>query len=441
MAEAWLDELSEWLRIPSVSSDPAHGEDVRRAGEWLCGLVRRAGGDAELADWNGNPLALGEIRASSDAENAPTLLVYGHFDVQPPGPADGWETEPFEPIVRDGWLYARGVADDKGQLYVLIKAAEALRAAGELAVNVRVACDGEEEVSGDSIVDWVSAGDRGADACLIFDAPMVNRSVPAFVVATRGNVYFHLRVRTGERDLHSGLYGGAALNALHALFAALSGLLPVDGRLPEPLRAGVQAPTDEELAEWAGLPPGAGELAGQGARLADGRAGDDFYLRTWAEPSLDIHGIVGGEARLQKTIVPVVAEANVSVRLVPGQSPEEVSAACERLIRSGAPAGAELDLERWSVADAAVFSPEAPAIELAREGFERGFGAKPLLVRSGGTLPIAAALAKRGIPAVITGVALPESNIHAPNERLPVEYVSRGIDAAREIYRALAALR
>ncbi|MDQ3893795.1 MAG: M20/M25/M40 family metallo-hydrolase, partial [Actinomycetota bacterium] len=278
MQQVYLDELSDWLRIPSVSADPEHSADVWRAGEWACQLVRRAGGGAELVDWAGKPLAVGEIRASSSPRTRPTILVYGHFDVQPPAPLELWETPPFEPTVRDGYLYARGVADDKGQLYLLLKAAELLAVENELPVNVRVACDGEEETGGHSIVDFVGEDERGADAAVIFDSLMLRRDLPAFNVATRGLAYFHVRVRSGARDLHSGLFGGAALNATHALMRILSAVLPADGRLPEPLRAGVAAPTGEELEDWSRLRPGGEELADQGAHPADARAAQEFYV-------------------------------------------------------------------------------------------------------------------------------------------------------------------
>ena len=200
MQQAWLDELSEFLRIPSVSADSSHAEDVARAGEWVCERIRSAGGEAGLVDWEGQPLAVGEIQASGNG-SAPTVLCYGHFDVQPPAPLDLWESPPFEATVRDGWLYGRGVADDKGQLYLLLKAAEELAAEGRLPVNLRFACDGEEETGGHSIVDFLAEDDRGADACVIFDSDMVAQGRPAFNVATRGLCYFHLKVRTGARDL------------------------------------------------------------------------------------------------------------------------------------------------------------------------------------------------------------------------------------------------
>src|SRR5712691_93553 len=336
-----LDELAELLRIPSMSADPAHAGDVREAAEWVASFIREAGGDAEVVDWHGSPLAVGELRASTNAESAPTVLVYGHFDVQPPDPLEEWGSPPFEPDVRDGWLYARGVADDKGQLYLLLKAAAGLASEGVLPVNVRFACDGEEEVGGHSIIDFLADDGRHADACVIFDADMPERDKPAFYVATRGIVYMHARVRTGERDLHSGMYGGAALNATHALMQALSGVQARDGRLPDPLRAGLVPPTAEELAGWRSLIPGADVLSDQGARPSDGAAAEDFYLRTWAEPSLDVNGLAGGSPFLQKTVIPALAEANLSIRLVAGQEPDEIFATVERLLREAAPAGAD----------------------------------------------------------------------------------------------------
>ncbi|MCC6223193.1 MAG: M20/M25/M40 family metallo-hydrolase [Thermoleophilia bacterium] len=434
---AWLEELFSFLRIPSVSADPARAGDVRAAGEWVCGFVRAAGGSCELVETSaGHPLAVGEIPASRDPRSAPTVLVYGHFDVQPPGASELWQSAPFEPRIEGDWIVGRGAADDKGNLYLLLKAAGLLATAGELPVNVRVVCDGEEETGGDSVVRFLAGDERGADACVIFDSPMPRAGVPAFVVATRGIGYYHLRVRTGERDLHSGFFGGAALNALHALERILAAVTA----LPEELREGAAEPTAEELAAWQELEPGATVLAVQGARAADERAAADFYLRTGAGPAVDVNGIRGGEADLQKTVIPVEATANVSIRLAPGQDATTIDRTVRRLLRAAAPPGCELELECWALNPPGLVDPGAPAIRLGLDAFERALGVRPLLVRIGGTLPIVPALAQRGIPAILTGFDVPEGNVHAPNERLLARHVPLGVAAARETLLALAGL-
>jgi len=439
---AWLEELSELLRIPSVSADASHQEDVRRAAEWVCGFVRAAGGECELVEHASSPrpLAIGELRASADADSAPTVLVYGHFDVQPPAPLDQWNTPPFEPTVVDEWLYGRGVADDKGQLYLLLKAAALLAAEGALPVNVRVACDGEEEVGGHAIVDWLAEDERGADACVIFDAHQPRRGQPAFFVATRGLCYFHVRVRTGERDLHSGTYGGAALNAMHALIATLAGVVPRDGRVPEPLRADVVAPTDDELADWASQTPGPEVLADQGARPADASAAEELYLRTWGEPAVDVHGIEGGSPQLQKTVIPISAEANLSIRLAPGQHPDTIAPVVEQLLRDAAPAGAEVEIALWSSTPPGLVAPDSEAIRLGQDAFERALGVRPLLLRAGGSIPIVSALSDREIPTIVTGFDVPGGNLHSPNERFLLEHFALGVAAARELFTAFAEL-
>jgi acetylornithine deacetylase/succinyl-diaminopimelate desuccinylase-like protein len=438
VAEPWFEELSELLAIPSVSADPERKPDVARAAEWLAAFIRGAGGLAEVVPTDTQPLILGDLAASNGS--ATTVLVYGHVDVQPPDPLELWESDPFTLEQRGDWLYGRGVVDDKGQLYMLAKAAAELAAAGELPVNVRFACDSEEETGGHQIVDFLAADARGADAALIFDSGMTTRGVPEFAVATRGLAYFHLTVRTGERDLHSGLFGGAALNATDALLQTLSGVRQVDGRLPEPLRAGIAPPTEEERAAWAELVPGEQMLAEAAATPIDPAAAEEFYLRTTAEPALDVNGVVGGSPILQKTVLPVSAEANLSIRLAPGQDVEEIAAAVERLLREAAPEGAEVELKRLSSAAPGLVPPDAPAVQLAQDAFERTMGRRPLLVRSGGTLPIVPALVDKGIPTIVTGFATPESSIHSPNERLLAEYMPLGIETAKELYRRLAAL-
>jgi acetylornithine deacetylase/succinyl-diaminopimelate desuccinylase-like protein len=440
MDETWRNELQEFLAIPSVSADPAHREDVKRAGEWVCAFIRRAGGTAELTPFGEKELALGDFRASKDPDNAPTALVYGHFDVQPPAPLELWESEPYELTIKDEWAYARGVTDDKGQVFILLKAAQRLVEQNALPVNLRFVLDGEEEIGGTTIVDWIAADELGADAAIIFDGGMLRVDVPAFDLATRGLIGFDVTVRTGERDLHSGMYGGAALNAIHVLMRIFQSVLAgPDGRLPEPLRQGIIAPAPEELAAWAALPPGADEIRGQGARPLDANAEAEFYTRTWAEPSADVNGIIGGKPGLRNTTLSVRASGECTIRLAPGQDVDTIGAAAEKLMRAAAPEGAEIDVQ-WTGSPPSLFRPDGPAIQLGLDAFEQVLGVRPLLVRSGGTLPIMRALADKGTATILTGFGLPESNVHSPNERFLVRYFEQGIDTAAALFTKLAEL-
>ena len=436
------DSLAELIAIPSVSADSAHTADIVAAAEWVAARIRDGGGSAELVPWGTRPLVIGEFAASERPESAPTVLCYAHFDVQPPDPLDLWESPPFELTQRDGRLYARGVADDKGNLFVLVEAVRQLAAEGELPVNVRFAFDGEEEVGGDSIVEWVAADTGRADAALILDGGMIRRGQPAFAVAVRGMLYVHLSVRTGTTDMHSGMFGAAALNATHALMAALSGVLPgSDGRLPDELRVGATPPSDDELAAWAQLPSGDDQLSHYGAVPIGPGAAEEFYLRTFADTALDVNGIAGGSPDLVKTVLPVNARANVSIRLAPGQDPETIRASFEGLLRQGLPAGAELEIEVRNSARPALTPTDAPAIQLAASAFEKVVGAPPLLVRSGGTLPIYAGLVDRGLPTLATGFGIEsECNVHAPNENVPEDAIELGVATMREVFVRLGEL-
>jgi acetylornithine deacetylase/succinyl-diaminopimelate desuccinylase-like protein len=438
--EAWRAELAELIAIPSVSADPAHREDVKRAGEWVCDLIRRIGGTAELTPFGERELVLGEIPASNGAADAPTVLLYNHFDVQPPAPLELWESDPFELEIRGEWAYGRGVTDDKGQLWLVLRGAQRLVEAGALPVNLRIAFDGEEEIGGHTIADWVAQDDRGADACVIFDGGMLRRDVPTIELATRGLVGFEVKVRTGERDLHSGMYGGVALNAIHVLLRCLDAVLAgPNGLLPEPLRVGTAAPTAEELEAWSKLPPGAEELTEQGAQPLDARAAEEFYVRTWAEPSADVNGIIGGKPGVRNTTLSVEASAEFSIRLAPGQDVETVGAAAERLLREAAPEGAELHIV-WIGANPGLVNADAPAVQLAVDAFEQALGMRPLLTRVGGSIPLMPALTEKGIDTVLTGFGLPESNIHSPNERFYVPYFAAGIDTVAALFTALGRL-
>ena len=442
MDEVWQSELAELLAIPSVSADPAHREDVKRAGEWVCEFIRRIGGTAELTPWGDKELVLGEIRASTGAESAPTVLVYNHFDVQPPAPLDLWETDPFELTIKDEWAYARGVTDDKGQLFIMLKAAQRLVEAGALPVNLRFACDGEEEIGGHTIVDWLAQDERSADAGIIFDGGMAELGRPEFGLSTRGLVGFDVTVKTGERDLHSGMYGGAALNAIHVLMHCLEAVLAgPDGRLPEPLRQGISPVPQVELDSWKDLSPGATELAKQGARPLDAKAAEEFWLRTTSEPSADVNGIIGGKPGVRNTTLSVQASGEFTIRLAPGQQADVIGAAAEKLLVDAAPEGAEVTVKREEGTNPGQVKADAPAIQLGLDAFEQALGVRPRLVRVGGTLPIMPALEEKGIPTICTGFGLPESNVHSPNERFLVRYFEAGVDTAAALYTKLGELR
>ena len=417
-----------------MSADPAHARDVSRAAEWVAERVRTLGGAAEVRE--DGRLVVGEIAGPPPA---PTVLVYGHYDVQPPAPLELWESDPFSAEVRGEWLYARGVADDKGQLWMQLKAIEELLAEGPSPVTFRVVCDGEEETGGDAIIRFLESDDGPVDACVVLDGWMKTRNTPEFVVATRGLVALDVEVRTGERDLHSGHYGGTALNAIHALAQALTALFSRGGRLPEPLRAGVTAPSADEVAGWRELPPGSAELARVGAPPLDERAAEEFYERVFVEPSLDVTGILGGKPGLRNTTLVSSATAGITIRVAPGQDPEVLATAAEELLRTALPAGAQLDILARDLTPPAVLPRDTEVLELARDAFEGVFGRRPLVVRVGGTLPITAALAARRIPTVMAGLALPDSHTHSPNERMLLETFPLGVAAARETYRAIGA--
>jgi acetylornithine deacetylase/succinyl-diaminopimelate desuccinylase-like protein len=435
------DELADFIAIPSVSADATHADDIVAAAEWVAAHIRKAG-TAELVPFGARPLVVGEVPASSTPETAPTILCYAHFDVQPPDPLDLWESPPFVLVQRDGRLYARGVADDKGNMYVLVEAVRQLADEGALPVNVRFAFDGEEEIGGTSIVDWVDADDGRADAAIILDGAMIRRGQPGFMVGVRGMVYLHLRVRTGATDMHSGMFGAAALNAAHALMGALAPVLPdANGHLPAELRQGATPPSPEELEAWAQLPSGAEQLEHQGAAEIAPGAADDFYLRTFADTSLDVNGIVSGSPDLVKTVLPVEARANISMRLAPDQDPATIRAAFERLVRAALPAGAELEITVKNSARPALTPTDSDAIRLAADAFEHVVGARPFLVRSGGTLPIYASLVDRGLPTLATGFGVEnECNVHAPNENVPEDALDVGVATMREVFTRLGGL-
>lgn len=432
-----LEELIEWMRIPSISTESADPADLERAARWVAERVLAAGGRAELTSvGEGNPLVVGDLPAAT--AGAPTVLIYGHYDVQGPGPVELWSSPPFEPQLRDGRIYGRGSSDDKGNFLPLLSVACKLARAGELPVNVRVLVEGEEECGSASVSSWLRDDERGADVAIVFDSAMADARTPAITLGLRGVVMLDLRVRTAERNLHSGIYGGSVLNALHALHAILGAVAPgPDGAVREELREGTLAPSPAELESWRRLPDPARLFAEAGARPVSPSAAADYYRRNGAEPALEVNRIEGGEAR---TVVPALAEATISLRLAPGQDPIRLRAVLEGLLREAVPAGAELEIVPEHDAAPILFGSEEPAVALAARALERACGAAPALVRSGGSIPIVAEMAARGYPVIVSGFALPEDQIHGPNESFSLQSLAWGEAAAYALYRELATL-
>jgi len=429
-----LDELIDWLRIPSISTGGGDPRDLERAAEWAATRVRDAGGAADLVRvGDGNPLVVGELRAV--APDAPTVLIYGHYDVQGPGDLSLWTSAPFEPEVRDGRLYARGASDDKGNFLPLLHVACAMAREGTLPVHVRVLIEGEEEASSRAVTEWIRADERGADCAIVFDADMPDERTPAITLGLRGIVMLGVDVRVAPRDLHSGLYGGTVANALHVLHGMLAPVLPgPDGRVREELREGIVAPDPAELASWERLTPGAEELAAVGANAIGDPAG--FYERTGADASLDVNEIRGGEPR---TLVPATAHATLSLRLAPRQDPDRIAETLIGLLRDAAPPYAQVEIAAHRAAPA-LFDASHPSVALATQALERATGVAPVLVRSGGSIPAVAELAHRGIPTIVSGFALAADRIHSPDESFRLASLEMGERAARELYAALASL-
>ncbi|MGH2803431.1 MAG: M20/M25/M40 family metallo-hydrolase [Thermoleophilaceae bacterium] len=430
------DELDDWLRIPSVSTGGADAAALETACHWVCERVEAAGGTAEAVRLDGgHPMAVGELRSSR--AGAPTVLSYGHYDVQSPGPLEDWDSPPFDPTERGGRLYARGAADDKGNFLPLLHVACEMARAGELPVHVRFLVEGEEEVGSPSVLKRLAAGEDQADCAIVFDSMMVDESTPAITVAGRGVVHASIEVRTAARDLHSGLYGGAVLNAAHVLLGMLSEVAPDgQGRVRDELRAGVAPPGAEERESWRLLPPGGEAIAAVGGVEVAPGAGDELYERTGADTAVDVNMVSVGEPR---AIVPGLARGHLTVRLAPDQRAPEIGAELERLLRAAGPAGAEVSIG-LELADPARFDPATPALRLAAGAMERACGTAPAFVRLGGTLPLLAVLARRDIPAVVSGFALPADAFHAPNESFRLESLRLGEAAARELYLALSEL-
>lgn len=422
-----LEQLEELLRIESISSDGAHPDDLRAAADWIAHLI----GDARVLTEYHNPIVDGLIPAS--VADAPTVIAYGHYDVQAPGPPELWTSPPFEPTVRDGWLYARGISDDKGNFFALVRAALDLAEADILPVNVRVLCDGEEEIGGGSVVDHLATIEGEFAAAIVFDGHMVDAFRPAITTGLRGLVGCQVRVVSGARELHSGLYGGAAASAVDDLQAILAAVIGHEHDFSD----GIAPVTAEERAGWSALPSGTELLAEAGARPRDPQAEHEAYDRIWARPSLTVHSIGAGDPMLHKTSISVEARASLSLRLAPGQQVQPMWERLEQRLRAACPEHATLELEPWPMAAPAYVDPAGPVIQAAFAAIEKATHVRPLAVRSGGSIPIGAALVARGIPTILTGFGAADDNIHSPNEGMELRRLAWALGSAREIYLAL----
>jgi acetylornithine deacetylase/succinyl-diaminopimelate desuccinylase-like protein len=430
-----LAELSEFLRIPSISTLPKHDGDCRRAAEWVAADLRRLGcTDVQLLASETHPVVWG---VGPEVPGAPTLVIYGHYDVQPPDPLNEWVTPPFEPTVRDGKLYARGSADDKGQVFCLLRAIEA---AGQPHVNLRFLIEGEEEHGSRVLFDLLKREPHRvkADAVLVADMAYVAPGWPAVYTALRGLCYAEISVRTSKTDLHSGEYGGAAPNAHEELARLLGRLKGPDGKINIPgLYQAVKPPTRAELASWQRLPFKEKSFLEKQvqAKALTGLKKYSVLERLWALPTFEIHGIMGGfTGEGAKTVIPALATAKVSLRLVPNQKMKTVEKQLRAAVKRLAPKYVEATVTFLHGADPAQMRLSNPVFKKLDQAFKEIVGRAPVAARAGGSIPIVPALASAGAPVVMTGIGLPDDRLHAPNEKLDLKQLHDGIQVFKRFY-------
>jgi acetylornithine deacetylase/succinyl-diaminopimelate desuccinylase-like protein len=431
--DRWLAQLTEFLAIPSVSTLPDHAGDCRRAADWLMTELRRLGcAKVELLEGRGHPTIWAE---SPRIEGAPTVLIYGHYDVQPVEPLEEWVDPPFQATVRDGHLYARGAVDDKGQVFTMLKAYETtLDAQKRPPCNVHFIFEGEEECGGKVVFDilerdpWRSK----VDAVIVADMGYYAPGVPAVYTALRGLAYAEIHVRTAESDLHSGSYGGVAPNAIETTVRILASLKDANGRIKIPgLYEAVKPPTKAELAGWKKLPFNErrflkDEVTGKGLT---GVKGKSVFERVWALPTLEMHGIRGGfTAEGAKTVIPAYAVAKVSLRLVPGLKVDKVYKWLAQAVKKAAPKYATVEAKPLHGGDPVQVRTDHPAFAALDKAFLEVVGKKTVSVRAGGSIPVVTELAKGGAPVLLTGVGLPDDRIHAPNEKITLQQMWDGIE-------------
>ncbi|MEP6716464.1 MAG: dipeptidase [Terriglobia bacterium] len=443
----FLEELKELLRIPSISTLPEHNKDTHRAAEYVAAKLRSAGlENVEIIETERHPLVYADWL---HAPGKPTVLCYGHFDVQPPDPLELWETPPFEPSERNGNLYARGSADDKGQMYSHIKAVEALQAVhGKPPLNLKFLIEGEEEVGGISVAEYVAknAAKLKADVALVSDTEMYAPGLPTLNIGLRGLVYMEIEAKGPARDLHSGLYGGAAPNAVFGLIELLSKAKDAKGHIQIPgIYDDVEAPSAEEKESWNHLPFDEAEyLANEvGSTQLTGEKEYSVFERTWARPTFEVHGIAGGFTGAgAKTVIPAKAVAKVSIRLVPKQVPDKIVAAVKEFVKKNAPAGIECEVRVLSASPGLMVNPDHPAIRVAAQAFSEVYGKPTVFTRSGGSIPIVGDFATHvGIPTILMGFGLPDDGLHSPNEKYNIRNYYDGIRTIAHFFEQYAAER
>ena len=444
--DRYLEELKALLAIPSISALPEHAADVRRCAEWCAEEMRRVGlQNVRLIETPGNPVVYGDWLG---AEGAPTILFYGHYDVQPVDPLNLWETPPFEATVRDGEIYARGAADDKGQIFMHLKAVEAyLKQGGRLPVNIKFIFEGEEEVGSTHLDDFVRShkADLAADVVVISDSGMFARGVPSICYGLRGLVYFQIDLRGSSTDLHSGSFGGAVANPAFVLAQMIAQMKDRGGRIKIPgFYDDVQPLQDEERKAWASLPFNERQYRKDfGLPKVFGESGFTTLERTWARPTLEINGLLSGfTGEGAKTVLPAVSMAKISMRLVPDQEPNKIAGLFEAFVRKLAPKTVELTITRMQGGKPWMTSFDNPFVQAAGRAIEQGFGKAPVFTREGGSIPVVSTFQEElGLPSVLFGVGLPDENAHAPNEKLDVSNFHNGIIASAILYKEIGEMK
>jgi acetylornithine deacetylase/succinyl-diaminopimelate desuccinylase-like protein len=430
----FLEELLALLRIPSISTLPENKPDVARAAQFVADSLTAAGlENVEVIPTERHPLVYADWL---HAPGKPTVLCYGHYDVQPPDPLELWESPPFEPSIRDGNIYARGACDDKGQMYMHVKAVEALRHAhgGQLPLNVKFLVEGEEEVGGKSISQYLPGhtAKLAADVALVSDTELFADGVPTLCIGLRGLMYLEVEARGPARDLHSGMYGGAAPNAVYGLIELLAKAKDADGHIQIPgIYEDVTPPAPAEIESWRKLPFSEDEFlrSGVGATALTGEPEQSVLARTWARPTFEVHGIAGGFTGAgSKTVIPAKAVAKVSLRLVPDQDPGKVLKAVKQWVRDQTPKGIQTEVRVLGTGPAISVNPDHPAIDVAAQVFSEMLGRPTVFTRSGGSIPIVGEFAEfLHIPTVLMGFGLPDDGLHSPNEKYRISNYYTGI--------------